>query len=126
MSRPSEFVEFVVEQMAAIGKPRIRGMFGGYAVYLDDRVFAIIVDDKLYFKADAVTRGEFEAEGLRPFTYAARGKSVTMQYFEAPADVFEEPEAMRSWVEKAYGAAVRAGETKKRAKTPRRVRKKQD
>ncbi len=52
MSRRSEFVEFVIEQMAPIGRPRVRPMFGGYGVYRDDRIFAIIVDDRLYFKAD--------------------------------------------------------------------------
>ena len=112
MSRRSEFVEFVTEQMSFFGGLRVRAMFGGYGVYRDDYIFAIIVDDRLYFKADPITRAEFEAKGLSPFTYAARGKSVTMQYFEAPPEVFEEPEVMRSWAQKAYGAAVRAGKTR--------------
>lgn len=124
MSRRSEFVEFVIEQMAPIGRPRVRAMFGGYGVYRDDRIFAIIVDDRLYFKADPITRAEFEAKGLRPFTYVARGKSVTMQYFEAPPEVFEEPEAMRSWVQKAYGAADRTKETKTPNQAFQRTRKK--
>ncbi|MEQ1814522.1 MAG: TfoX/Sxy family protein [Candidatus Nitrotoga sp.] len=120
MSRRSEFVEFVAEQMSFVGGLRVRAMFGGYGVYCDDRIFAIIVDDRLYFKADPITRPEFEEKGLSPFTYVARGKSMTMQYFEAPPEVFEEPEAMRSWVQKAYGAAVRT----KKIKTPKQARQK--
>jgi len=108
MPRFNEFVEFVVEQMAPIGRLRVRAMFGGYGIYLDDCFIAIIVDDRLYFKADSVTASEFEAKGLAPFSYMARGKLVTLQYFEAPPEVFEETEAMRLWVQKAYGAAVRA------------------
>ncbi len=108
MSRSSEFVEYVIEQMAPIGRLRVRAMFGGYGIYLDDYFFAIIVDDRLYFKADSTTRGEFEAKGLSPFSYMARGKLVTMKYFEALPEVFEEPEAMHLWVQKAYGAAIRA------------------
>jgi DNA transformation protein len=77
MSRRSEFVEFIAEQMSFVGGLRVRAMFGGYGVYRDDRIFAIIVDDKPYFKADSVTRAEFEEKGLSPFTYVARGKSVT-------------------------------------------------
>ena len=111
MSRYAEFVEFVTEQMSFIGGLRVRAMFGGYGVYQNDCIFAIIVDDRLYFKADSITRGEFEAKGLSPFTYVARGKSLTMQYFEAPPEVFEEPEAMRSWVQKAYETAIRAKKT---------------
>ncbi len=94
--------------MTPIGRLRVRAMFGGYGIYLDDCFIAIIVDDRLYFKADLVTASEFEAKGLNPFSYMARGKLVTLQYFEAPPEVFEEAEAMRFWVQKAYAAAVRA------------------
>jgi DNA transformation protein len=107
MSQSSEFVEFVVEQMSPIGKLRVRAMFGGYGIYLDDCFIAIIVDDRLYFKADSFTAGEFEAKGLNPFSYVVRGKLVNMKYFEAPPEVFEEPEIMRLWMQKAYGAALR-------------------
>ncbi len=124
MSRRSEFVEFVTEQMPFVGGLRVRAMFGGYGVYQYDCIFAIIVDDRLYFKTDPITRAEFEAKGLSPFTYVARGKSVTTRYFEAPPEVFEELETMRSWVQKAYGAAVKAKETKRSNKAHQRTRKK--
>lgn len=120
MSRRSEFVEFVIDQMAPIGKPRVRAMFGGYGVYQRDCIFAIIVDERLYFKADSITRGEFEEKGLSRFSYVARGKTVTMQYFEAPSEVFEETEAMRSWAHKALEAAIRAKKTKT-PKAPQRT-----
>jgi len=109
MAKRSDFVEFVAGQMAFVDGLRIRAMFGGFGIYRDDRMFALIVDDRLYFKADAATRAEFEAQGLGPFTYLARGKSVTLQYFEAPPEVFEEQEAMRTWVDKAYRTALEAG-----------------
>ncbi len=112
MTQYSEFVEFVIEQMASFGSPRARAMFSGYGVYRDDQIFAFIVDDRLYLKVDATSRVEFEAKGLRPFSYVARGKSVTMSYFEAPPEVFEDPEAMRLWAQKAYEAAVRAKKPK--------------
>ena len=107
MPRHSEFVGFVIEHMACIGKPRTRAMFGGYGIYQDDCMFAIIADDRLYFKADSTTRVEFEAKGLSPFTYVTGGKTATMSYFEAPPEVFEEPEAMRYWAQKAYEVALR-------------------
>lgn len=119
MPRPSEFVEFVIGQMAPFGRARVRAMFGGYGVYKEDCIFAIIVDDRLYFKADSVTRGEFEAKGLSPFTYVMRGNSVTMSYFEAPPEVFEEPESMGSWAQKAYEAAIRT----KKARPPDKARR---
>ena len=113
MSRYGEFVEFVIEQMAFVGGLRVRAMFGGHGVYQDDCIFAIIVDDRLYFKADGDTCHAFSARGLNPFTYVARGKTITMQYYEAPPEVFEEPEAMRNWAQLAQGAALRAKKGKK-------------
>ena len=113
MTRHSEFVEFVLELLAPVGAARARAMFGGFGIYQGDNFFAIIVDDKLYFKADQVTCGEFTARGLSPFTYMARGKSITMQYYEAPPEVFEEPEAMQYWIQQAVSAAMRAKSDKK-------------
>lgn len=112
MSRRTEFVEFVLEQMSSVGGLHARAMFGGHGIYRDDLIFAIVVDDRLYFKTDAMTRPEFEAMGSRPFSYVARGKPVTMQYFEAPPEVLEERETMRSWVDKAFGAARRTGKAR--------------
>lgn len=128
MPRSREFVEFVIEQMRLFGRARARAMFGGYGIYRDDRIFAIIVDDRLYFKTDAATRGEFEAKGLGPFTYVMRGKSVAMPYFEAPPEVFEEPETMRRWAQKAYEAAGRTrkvrtpvpGKSRRRSAKPKK------
>jgi len=114
MAKRSDFVEFVAGQMAFVGGLRIRAMFGGYGIYQDDCMFALIADDRLNFKADATTRAEFEAQGLGPFTYVARGKSMTLQYFEAPPEVFEEQEAMRAWVHKAYGAALKASQGRRK------------
>jgi DNA transformation protein len=108
MTRRSDFVEFAAEQMAFVDGLRLRAMFGGYGIYQGDCMFALVADDRLYFKADATTRAEFEAHGLGPFTYMARGRSVTLQYFEAPPDVFEQQDAMRAWVRLAVEAALQA------------------
>ena len=113
MTRHSEFVDFVLELLAPIGAVRARAMFGGFGIYRGNIFFAIIVDDKLYFKTDQVTHGEFIARELTPFTYMARGKPVTLQYHEVPPEVFEDPEAMQYWTRLAVGAAARANQQKK-------------
>jgi DNA transformation protein len=113
MSRQSEFVDFVLEQLVSLGAVRARAMFGGHGIYHGDIFFAIIVDDRLYFKADAVTSREFAARGLSPFTYVARGKTVTLHYYEAPPEVFEDAETMRRWAQPAIGVALQAKRAKK-------------
>lgn len=123
MPRSREFVQFVLEQMASFGRVRARAMFGGFGIYRDEHIFAIIVDDRLYFKTDAATRGEFEARGLSAFTYILRGKPVTMSYFEAPPEVFEEPDTMQHWAQMAYATAGRTRKAKPPGKTRRRAAK---
>jgi len=115
----NEFMEFVTEQMSALGGVTARAMFGGYGLYCDGLFIAIVTGDKLYFKADALTQPDFEARGLRRFGYEARGKAVHLRYYEAPAEVFDDGQAMREWGLKALGAAVRARRPAK-ADTPAR------
>jgi len=120
MARQSEFVDFVIELLAPIGEVRARAMFGGHGIYQRDTMFAIIVDDQLYFKADNATRNKFTALGLKPFTYAARGKTIALQYYEAPTEVFDEAETMRNWAQQAIAAALRTKRDKKSSSTAHR------
>jgi len=103
-----EFVQLVLEQMTGFGVPRVRRMFGGYGLYRDDLMFAIILQDKLYLKADAVNVASFEKAGSEPFTYASKGKIVTLRYYEAPPDVYEDQDDMQQWARSAFEAALRA------------------
>ncbi|MGH8621139.1 MAG: TfoX/Sxy family protein [Burkholderiales bacterium] len=100
--------------MAPVGKVRARAMFGGFGIYQEDIMFAIVVDDRLYFKADGATYKKFTARNPSQFTYVARGKIITMQYFEAPPEVFEAPVAMRIWAQQSIAAALRARKDKQK------------
>lgn len=118
MTRKDEFLNYVLDQMAFIRGLNARTMFGGYGLYQDELIFAIIINDMLYLKADDATQSEFEAKGLMPFSYASRGRTVTMQYYEAPTEVFENIDEMRYWTYKAQDAALasnaKKGNTAKR------------
>lgn len=109
----SEYVSFVIERMSVVRDLQVKGMFGGYGIFQDDCMFALIIEDQLYFKADANTRKEFETKGLKPFTYEARGKWVEVNYFEAPPEVFDEIDEMRVWANKALVVAIGARKPKK-------------
>lgn len=122
MSKDSQFVDFVLEQMSSLDGVHARAMFGGHGIYQGDLMFALIADGGLYFKTDELTRDEYTARGLRPFTYEARGKSIALQYYAAPPEVFDEPDEMRRWAELAIEAALRGNRDKKRTGKPRRPR----
>ncbi len=104
MPKSDRFVEFAVEQFAPLGEITARAMMGGWCLYCDGVVFALIASGQLYLKGDSVTRPQFESRGLKAFQPFA-DKPGTMGYFQAPPEVFEDPESMRHWV----GGAVEVG-----------------
>jgi DNA transformation protein len=100
--------EFVLDQLGRVALGiRGRGMFGGLGIWADDLFFALIGDGTLFLKVDDSTRDDFVAVGMGPFMPFGDGGEV-MQYYELPADVLEEPERLKPWVEKAIGVARRA------------------
>ena len=79
-------------------------MFGGVGLYSGELFFALIAEDTVYFKVDESTRPDFEARGMGPFRpFGDTGG--TMQYYELPEDVLEDPEALRVWAGKAIAIA---------------------
>jgi DNA transformation protein len=104
----SEFVHFVVESLQPLGPVTARRMFGGHGIFLHDLMFGLVAWDTLYFKVDAVNRPEFEHRGLEPFSYHARGRTMEMSYYEAPAEGLDDLELLCGWARDAYAAAQRA------------------
>ena len=114
MNRSDEdFAKHVVDLMASIGPVRAKRMFGGYGIFLEGLMFALIADSVLYLKVDGETEAEFESLGLQAFTYEKKGKEYQMSYFEAPEDALDDAEAMNMWANKAYAAAIRASSKKR-------------
>ena len=118
MAVNSSFRSFILDQLSrVIPGIRARSMFGGVGIYAGDLFFALIADDTLYFKVDDSNRADFVAQGMRPFMpYGEEGE--VMQYYEVPADLLDQPDAMRPWVEKSIAAAARKAKAKR--KRPRK------
>jgi len=114
MKSANEFADYAVELCSTLGRVAWRRMFGGYGLYSDGTMFALIADDVLYLKVDEANRGEFERADATPFEYTARGRRTVMSYYRAPADAVESREAAAPWVRGAYAAALRARASKAR------------
>jgi len=101
------FRAFIVDQLGrGVRGIRARSMFGGVGIYSGDLFFALIDNDTLYFKVDDSNRPDFMSRKMEPFRpYGEDGE--TMGYYEVPADLLDDPEALRSWAEKAIAVAGR-------------------
>lgn len=116
LTRKQAFAHFVVELMAGFGQVQAKPMFGGFGIYCQGLMFALIAQDQLYFKADAQSVGEFTARGLGPFVFESQGKATLIKYYQAPPEVYDEPDHMAHWARLAYACALRQ---QKPAKAPR-------
>jgi DNA transformation protein len=108
MKASNEFAAHSAELLSTVGRVAVRRMFGGYGLYCDGTMFALIADDVLYLKVDEANRGEFERAGAAPFVYAAKGRQTVMSYFSAPDPALESRELAAPWARSAYAAALRA------------------
>lgn len=113
--RRSEFVDYLSELLAPLGRIRVKAMFGGHGIYCDERFFAIVIADTLYLKADDQTRDTFTKAGQKPFVFVMRGVEQSMSYYTAPAEALDDFDEMRPWAQMALAAAGRAA-VKKRKK----------
>ena len=99
----NKFVTEVVSLLAELGDIRAKAMFGGHGIYCGPTFFALIAHDRLYFKVDDNSRGEFAMRGTGPFSLAP-GKTMK-SYYEVPRDVFENDEELVRWARRAVAVA---------------------
>ena len=111
MAVSPSYKSYVLDQLTGPSPVTAKAMFGGVGLYCQGLFFALIADDTLYLKVDDLTRPDFERMGSAPFRPYEDDAHV-MHYYELPADVLEDREAVRAWVERAIEVARRAAEKK--------------
>ena len=111
-SQNQEFATFCCDLLGAIGPCVLRRMFGGYGISLDGLTVALMTDlgqgEKLWLKANDVTRPMFEAAGCQRFGYLRQGVDRSMGYYSAPEDAMDSRELMAPWARLALQAALKA------------------
>ena len=117
-----DYAAHIVDLLQGMGPVYSRRMFGGYGIFLDGLMFALIADNELYLKVNEETRAGFEALGLAPFTYDRQGRPARLNYYQAPEEALEDMEMMLTWGNRAFSVALQAAGCKKaqggRKRTP--------
>ena len=114
MASSTETRDRMLGLLLPFGPVRARAMFGGFGLFLDDVMFALIARDVLYFKVDERNRADYIAAGAAPFTYQRRQRPIEMSYFEVPDAVMADVAALADWAGNAHEAARRAKNKGKR------------
>ncbi|CAN5830376.1 hypothetical protein BH11PSE6_BH11PSE6_13550 [soil metagenome] len=113
-------VDWVAEAMEPLGALTMRKMLGGATLYLDGTIFAIVSDEGLWFKSDAVSDAEWDDAGCPRFTFTMTdGRVEAMNYRRAPDTVYDDADDLRLWALLGLGAGRRAPVRKPKAKKAR-------
>ncbi|MEM8935617.1 MAG: TfoX/Sxy family protein [Pseudomonadota bacterium] len=116
MAVSPSYIDFIKDLFSSYGDISVRKMFGGAGVYRDGRMFALIADDELWLKADDDTRAAFEAASAERFSFVSKGEPRSMSYYRAPEEMFDDPDILRDWADRAMAAAMRAPKPKPKTK----------
>jgi DNA transformation protein len=110
MAVSQSYREFVLEQLGRVTPVTGKSMFGGVGIYAQGLFFALIAEDRLYFKVDNATRPDFEKRGMEPFR--PFGEDSAMGYYEVSADLVEDVNQLETWIKKAIDVAAAAKSSK--------------
>ena len=114
MASNKNFHDYVTRDvLAGIRGITTRAMFGGWGIYKDGLFFALIAEDRLFFKVDESNLADYQRQNSKPFVYhAPGGKAMKMSYWELPESVAENKQAVREWVDRAVAVAKKAKKKK--------------
>lgn len=99
-------VKSFIDQLSQARAITHRKMFGGVGLYCDGIFFAVIDNDRLYFKADEVTTPNYEPFGM-PQWVIEGNNGGPMPYFQVPEEVLANLETVGQWIDDAVEVAKR-------------------
>lgn len=102
-----EYAKFIVEKLSGVGEVSSRAMFGGYGIFHEGLMFALISEGVLYFKVDDSNREIYEKAGSHKFPHG-------ISYWEVPAEVFEDTARLYEWANVSVAIAKAKAEKKRK------------
>lgn len=108
--------EFLCDSLRPLGPVMAKRMFSGAGIFCDGLMFALIIGDAVYLKTDADGEAAFKGEGMGPFVYQAKGRSVALGYWRMPERLLDEPDELVVWSRAALAVAHRAAREKAKGK----------
>ncbi|MGR5168664.1 TfoX/Sxy family DNA transformation protein [Vibrio astriarenae] len=67
-----------------LGSVKSRSMFGGFGIFVNDTMFALVVKNKLHVRKCAALDSAISEHKLEPYVYEKRGFPVVTKYFQLP------------------------------------------
>lgn len=102
MSGTNSFLLQAIASMSSVVPVSYRRLFSGYGVYHQHVQFALVVRDRLYFRADEESRSLYIGKHMAAFLPEA---ALDSSFFQVPEDVLNNPAELHYWMRIAVEAA---------------------
>jgi len=121
----AEYREYLQDLFAEVGPIRIKRMFGGAGIYLDDACFAIVLGgEEIMMRGDAEIGPKYEADGGTQWIYEnERRGAVAMPYWRLPDSAQDDPEEAANWARLSLEPARKSAAEKAATKARRAAKK---
>jgi DNA transformation protein and related proteins len=101
-----EMGEALVKTLSVIGDVNGRKMFGGYGIFTEDAMFAMVSSKgDIHFKVDDSNRQNYEAAGSLQFH--------NMPYYQLPEAIFQNEDVLFAWAKESMAIAQASKKKKK-------------
>jgi DNA transformation protein len=103
MSLSNSYLDYVIARLSRVADVAYRRIFNGAALYHQGLQFGLIVNDRLYFRADEASRPLYQQQKMT--SLQPRGVNVQSDFYLLPDSLLNEPEELRHWIRIAVEAS---------------------
>jgi DNA transformation protein and related proteins len=115
MQENTSLANYVVEQLAFLGRISSRAIFGGIGIFHDERLLGIVINGALYLHTADSNLNDYVSRGMPQFKPYPNAFDLTTDHHQTPPEVMADPEQLKLWGERALNAAIEAAKAKKLA-----------
>ena len=106
MPLDEHYMQYIMGLLEPVKGVKSRAMFGGYGIFHEGDMFALISNSRLYLKANDSNRARFRD--------AASEQFMAMPYYEVPAEVMEDVPQFREWADISIAVGHATAKKKKK------------
>lgn len=104
MTVSNHFLLHAVESMSHVAPVSYRRIFNGYGIYHQGVQFAIVINDRLYFRSDDSSRALYTAKRMTAFL-PSNIETGESNFYQLPEEVLAHPPELIFWMRIAVEAA---------------------
>src|SRR5436190_2170952 len=79
------------KHLLPMGDIQYGALFGGYSLYINDTVFAMVAEGNLYLRACEQNEEYFLREQLPTLSFSRRGRQISLKYYLVGEALWREP-----------------------------------